>query len=200
MVTRGRKIRKRLSPEQRREEILFAAHQVFVACDPATVTFEEIAAQAGVSRALVYNYFGDKGTLLAEVYQHAVAELDEQLLADLRDAESMAVRLHRIVAHYLAFAEARAGIWHVLGHVAATQHPATLAARRARIDAFAAAIDDNPATRVAVAGLIGMVEEALSQWLLQPELSRDELLEVLSRQAWIGLAGLLEQRVGEFVS
>ncbi|MCC6437426.1 MAG: TetR/AcrR family transcriptional regulator [Acidimicrobiales bacterium] len=200
MVVRGRKIRKRLSPEQRREEILFAAHQVFVACDPATVTFEDIAAQAGVSRALVYNYFGDKGTLLAEVYQHAVAELDEQLLSDLAEAQPMALRLHHIVAHYVAFAEARAGIWHILGHVAATQHPATLAVRRARIDAFAAALDDTPATRVATAGLIGMVEEALSQWLLHPEVTSAELLEVLSRQAWAGLAGLLDNRVGEYVS
>ncbi len=200
MAVRSRKIRKRLSPEQRREEILFAAHQVFLTSDPSTATFEDIAAEAGVSRALVYNYFGDKGTLLAEVYLHAVAELDGAILAELRGEAPLAARLDGLVGHYLAFAEEHAGIWHVLGHVAAAQHPATLAARRARIDSFAAALDDGPATRVALAGLVGMVEEALSQWLLRPEVTAVELRGVLSRQAWMGLAGVLGDRVGEYVS
>lgn len=200
MVVRSRKIRKRLSPEQRREEILAAAHQVFVTGDPATVTFEDIAAQAGVSRALVYNYFGDKGTLLAEVYQQALAGLDLEVLTSLRSDLPMASRLHELVGCYIGFAEQHAGIWHILAHVAATQHPATLAVRRARIDAFAAAVDDQPATRVAFAGLVGMVEEALSQWLLRPELTGAELREALGRQAWSGLAGALDGRLGEYVS
>ena len=59
--------RTRLDPEIRREQIVEAAEQVFHGRDPSEVTFEEIAEAAGVSRALVYNYFGDKGGLIAAV-------------------------------------------------------------------------------------------------------------------------------------
>ena len=56
----------RLDPEVRRELILDAAEEVF---EPAAaeVTFEAVADAAGVSRALVYNYFGDRSGLLAAV-------------------------------------------------------------------------------------------------------------------------------------
>lgn len=187
--------RKRLSPEQRREEILAAAYEVFIAHDPATVTFEEIAAEAGVSRALVYNYFGDKGSLLAAVYTHALAELDETLIGDLRTERPLADRLRSLVADYVGFAQTSAGTWHILGHVAATPHPAVQAARRARIDGLADALGSSPAVRVAAAGLIGMLEEALSQWLEQPEVSCEELIEVLERQAWSGIGALFDPRL-----
>src|SRR5215470_15509912 len=52
--------RTRLAREERREQIVDAAAEVFQGRNPADVTFEEIADAAGVSRALVYNYFGDR--------------------------------------------------------------------------------------------------------------------------------------------
>jgi AcrR family transcriptional regulator len=200
MAVRGRKARKRLSPEQRREEILCAAYRVFVTHDPATVTFEEIAAEAGVSRALVYNYFGDKGSLLAEVYHHALGDLDEELLGALDGAGPLRERLHAFVAHYVTFARLHADTWHIIGHVAATQHPAVRAARGQRIEALCNVVGSTPRSRIAVAGLIGMLEEALTRWLADADLSAEEVLSLLSGPACDGIGPLLEPRVTEFVS
>ena len=51
----------RLDPAVRRTQIIEAAAELFAERDPAEAPFEEIADAAGVSRALVYNYFGDRG-------------------------------------------------------------------------------------------------------------------------------------------
>ena len=200
MVVRGRKGRKRLSPEQRREEILNAAHRVFATDDPTAVTFEDIAKEAGVSRALVYNYFGDKGSLLAEVYTQALQTLDGQLHADLHADAPLADRVRAAVGHYVSFAESQAGGWHILGHVAATPHPAVSAARRARVAQLATALGATPAARLALAGFIGMLEEAITHWFAEPEVTYQELVELLEAQAWSGIGPLLSPRVQQFAS
>src|ERR687891_398237 len=69
--------RRRLEPGRRRAEIVQAASALYRGRDPATVRFEEVADAAGVSRSLVYAYFGDRGGLLAAVYLYSLAGLDE---------------------------------------------------------------------------------------------------------------------------
>ncbi|MFN0028911.1 MAG: TetR/AcrR family transcriptional regulator [Acidimicrobiales bacterium] len=210
MVGRVRTARQRLAPAQRREEILAAATRVLMTADPAMFTFEEIAAEAGVSRALVYNYFGDKGALLAAVYTHAIAELDEQLLAALRTDRPVGPRLQAVVWHYVGFAQARQGTWQLLGHVAATRHPIVAAARLDRIGRLAAAVEDTPLMRLTVAALVGMLEEALTHWMAAADLSVGELSvnelsvdDVVARLELLvlsGVAGALTPLLTEFAS
>lgn len=190
MVTRGRRARLRLSPEQRREQIVVAAGRVFEGRDPPGVTFEEIAAEAGVSRALVYNYFGDKGGLLAAVYRHALAQLDEEIRASLDSGERLQTRVRSLVDHYLAFASSHRGVWNFLGHVATTQHPALQSARRARFESLAQSFGGGARARLAVAGLVGMLEAALLDWTENLDLDADTVAMLLEQQAWAGLAGL----------
>ncbi len=169
---------------------MVAADRVFESRDPAEVTFEDIAAEAGVSRALVYNYFGDKGGLLAAVYTRALATLDanlsEALVADVEPRE----RIRRVVEIYLAFAGSNAGAWHFLGHVAAAHHPAVQSARHARLEMLAKAWGGTPAARVAVAGLVGLLETAVMHWLDAPELGRDQMADLLESFVWSGISGL----------
>jgi AcrR family transcriptional regulator len=67
--------RTRLARTQRRDQIVDAAAEVLRERDPAVVTFEEIADAAGVSRALLYNYFGDRQGLFEAVEQRSLQEL-----------------------------------------------------------------------------------------------------------------------------
>src|SRR5512145_180401 len=77
--------RPRLDPEARRAQIVEAAAEVFRGRDPATVRFDEVARAAGVSRSLVYAYFGDRGELIAAVHLHSLSDLDAELSALLAD-------------------------------------------------------------------------------------------------------------------
>ena len=58
----------RLDPATRRALLVEAASGVFRGRDPSDVSFEEVAEAGGVSRSLVYAYFGDRGGLIAAVY------------------------------------------------------------------------------------------------------------------------------------
>jgi AcrR family transcriptional regulator len=59
--------RRRLSPEERRRELLALGAEVFGQRPYDEVRIDEIAERAGVSRALMYHYFPDKRTFFAEV-------------------------------------------------------------------------------------------------------------------------------------
>ncbi|MET9969370.1 helix-turn-helix domain-containing protein, partial [Streptomyces sp. NPDC006356] len=52
--------RRRMEPDARRAEILGVARRLFGANGYATVSTSDIAAEAGVARALINHYFGGK--------------------------------------------------------------------------------------------------------------------------------------------
>ncbi|HVV08921.1 helix-turn-helix domain-containing protein [Amycolatopsis sp.] len=70
--------RRRLKPEERRDELLDIGAEFFAAKPYDAVLMEEIAERAGVSRALVYRYFPAKRDLFAAIYQRAAERLVAQ--------------------------------------------------------------------------------------------------------------------------
>src|SRR3954454_21288179 len=108
------KTRTRLDPELRRSQIVEAAVRVFSEADPVKVTFEDIAEAAGVSRALVYNYFGDRGGVLAAVYLHTFDELNNELNATIDREASPEDRLRSMVRGYVRYAADHAAAWRLL--------------------------------------------------------------------------------------
>ncbi|MFF4490027.1 TetR/AcrR family transcriptional regulator [Streptomyces sp. NPDC001544] len=67
--------RRRLSPADRRAQLLTVGARLFAAHPYADVLMEEVAEQAGVSRALLYRHFPSKHALFAAVYQQAADQL-----------------------------------------------------------------------------------------------------------------------------
>ncbi|MEU6669310.1 TetR/AcrR family transcriptional regulator [Streptomyces sp. NPDC046727] len=72
--------RQRLSPTDRRAQLLAVGARLFAARPYDDVLMEEVAKEAGVSRALLYRHFPSKHALFAAVYQQAA----DQLLAETR--------------------------------------------------------------------------------------------------------------------
>ncbi|MCT2582824.1 TetR/AcrR family transcriptional regulator [Actinophytocola gossypii] len=63
--------RRRLAPAQRRAQLVDVAARLFAARPYDEVRMEEIAAQAGISRALLYRHFPAKRDVFAAVYRQA---------------------------------------------------------------------------------------------------------------------------------
>lgn len=70
--------------ERRRAEILDAAQSLYVERGWETVTVEQVARTARLSRALVYVYFRDKEDLLFGIGERAMAMLRERFAAVLK--------------------------------------------------------------------------------------------------------------------
>jgi AcrR family transcriptional regulator len=154
------------------------------------VTFEQVAAEAGVSRALVYNYFGDRNGLVAAVYLRAFERLDCELAAAVDVDAPIDRRAHQVVTAYLTFAERNAGIWNLVGRSSAGRHPAVHHARQSRFDRTAAAWGDTHEARAVVCGVVGSLEAVTLDWLEHQDLPLDDVADLLHRLVWGGLSSL----------
>jgi AcrR family transcriptional regulator len=75
------KRRRRLSAEQRRESILEAANLVFGQRGYDTVRIDDVAAAAGISKALIYEHFRSKHELYSELMNRAALEMLDRIVA-----------------------------------------------------------------------------------------------------------------------
>ena len=73
----------RLSAAARREALLDAARELVADGGPAAATMGTVAARAGVTRALVYKHFSDRGDVLAALYRREASALDAKLRTEV---------------------------------------------------------------------------------------------------------------------
>ncbi len=182
--------RTRLDPAVRRRQIAEAAARVFSENDPSDVSFELIAEEAGVSRGLVYSYFGDRGSLFAAAYNHEMERLDAEIDRALESLGSDRDRLARAVSAYLGFAWRHRSSWELIASASSSRHPAVREAIQARTDRIAASITGAPAARLLVRGVIGMLEAAAIHTLENDDVDPEGLAELLTQIIWDGVSSL----------
>lgn len=182
--------RTRLDPAVRRRQIVEAAARVFSEHEPGEVSFELIADEAGVSRSLVYSYFGDRGSLFAAAYNHEMERLDAEIDRALESLGSDRERLARAVAAYLGFAWRHRSSWELIASASSSRHPAVREAIQARTDRIAASITGAPAARLLVRGVIGMLEAAAIHTLENDDVDPEGLAELLTQIIWDGVSSL----------
>jgi AcrR family transcriptional regulator len=182
--------RSRLEPAARRAQIVESAAEVFRGRDPATVRFDEVAHAAGVSRSLVYAYFGDRGELIAAVHLHSLSDLDTELSALLGDVPIDERRLGTVVRHFLELADQNADSWRLFAAAGAVQHPAVQEARQARCQRIADTWGGGPAERLLARGLVGLLEAAATEWIEHRACSLDDAATLLTSALWYGVGRL----------
>ena len=188
-----------------RREQLVQATLAAVSRHGAGVGMEEIAAEAGTSKTVVYRHFADRSQLHLAV----CARVAERLLAELRAAMQTGGHPRTMIAGaietYLAFCEADPELYRFViqgqsGHfgpdgpdpigslsdLVAEQASAVLA------DALTAAGRDPAVARPWGHGLIGLVRASADWWLQAGRpMIRSELAAHLTDLAWAGLSGVV---------
>src|SRR5215470_12055251 len=106
--------RSRLSKADRMEQSLVAAHTLFAERGYAAVTMDEIAAQVGVTKPLLYNYFGNKERLYIACMERAAESLTATIAAAVGEAGSPAAALGAGVRAFFAFLDSDRAAWAVL--------------------------------------------------------------------------------------
>lgn len=95
--------RRRLSVDERREELIAAALELFGSHAADEISIDDVAERAGASRALVYHYFGSKQELYVAALRSAARQLTD-LLKPPEDGKPLD-RLSTSLSHYFDFVE-----------------------------------------------------------------------------------------------
>ncbi|MEE6178411.1 TetR/AcrR family transcriptional regulator [Mycobacterium sp. 050134] len=95
--------RRRLSPEDRRAELLALGAEVFGKRPYDEVRIDEIAERAGVSRALMYHYFPDKRAFFAAVVKDEADRLYAATNNPVPDGMTMFEEIRTGVLAYMAY-------------------------------------------------------------------------------------------------
>lgn len=192
---RDHRTSQRLDPETRRAQLVAAAVEVFRGRDPDEVSVEEVAEAAGVSRSLLYAYFGDRGGLVAQVYLHSLRDLDSELAKALDQGIADEAQLRRVVRRYLVFARDNETTWTLMTRAGRMPHPAVQAASQARLERISSHWEDPDTARLVAQSVMGLLDAGARDWLDHRNRGLERTTSMLVTLIWSGLAGLTDQGI-----
>ncbi|MEU1181453.1 TetR/AcrR family transcriptional regulator [Streptomyces sp. NPDC005820] len=192
-ANQGERTRRRLSTEERREQLLSVGARLFSESPYDEVRIERVAGIAGVSRGLLYHYFPTKRDFFAAVVERESERMlrmtaavpgvpvREQLAAGL-DAYLEYVETH---AHgYRAFHRADAAgdqvVRRVYQRALAAQEEQILAALGADPE-FGPLFEERAEVRLAVRGWLAFITAVCLEWLRGPDLTREQVRDLCAR-------------------
>ncbi|HEX5568498.1 MAG TPA: TetR family transcriptional regulator [Streptomyces sp.] len=199
---------RRSATERRRRELLEAAERVVLRDGPGA-SMNAIAAEAGITKPILYRHFGDKGGLYRALAVRHTDALVDALRAALDAPTDRRERVEAALDTYLASIEARPQVYRFLMHPAEEpaeepggdrgfdvgQHSAPLLRRLGEelATVIAERVDLGPdegreRARVWGHGIVGMMHAAGDWWLRERPCPRERLVRHLADLLWGGLA------------
>jgi AcrR family transcriptional regulator len=189
----------------RRERLLDAADRIVQRDGPAA-SMRAMAAEAGITKPVLYRYFSDKGGLLRALADRHTHDLLEQLRSALRSSHDRREITAATIDAYLRAIEERPQVYRFLLHGPAAGeaalHDTVLSFSRRLGDELAAGIareldlraDERPLATAWAHGIVGMVQSAGDHWLARRDMGREQLVEALTGLLW-GAFGALPATV-----
>jgi AcrR family transcriptional regulator len=190
---------------ERREQLLAAADRV-VQRDGSAASMNVIAAEAGITKPILYRHFGDKGGLYRALADRHIDRLLGRLRAALTTRGGLTARTRATVDAYLAAVEEQPQVYRFLMERASGEDVAVRGqvlglvrrfgdelAEGLRAEAALAPIGEIRA-RVWAHGIAGMVQAAGDWWLDHPDVPRevvvDELIALMFGEFGLGTPSL----------
>ena len=191
---------RRLTAEQRRQQLFAVALGLFAQRGYRSTTMDDIAEAAGVTKPLLYQHFSSKRALYLELVDSIARDLLEAIERAVRDADGPRQQVELGFAAYFRLVVSHEAEFRLLyGRDYADDDELGRALRMVE-DAIAEAIDplidaglDDDHRRLLAYGIVGMAEGASRRFLEQPatEAEADEEAQRLAQRmadlAWAGL-------------
>ena len=181
--------RTRLSPEQRREQLLDLGVRLLATRSLDELSIDLLAEEAGISRGLLYHYFGSKQAFHEAVVRHAADDLIAQTAppdggeSKERLLTSVTAYVDYVVANhegYVSLVKAAAGGNESLRAIYEDAR-SSLNDRVFRADVQGEIITDTPVNRLVVRGWSAMVEDLVLSWIADPRgVTRDQLIAIVT--------------------
>ena len=182
----------------REQMILRVAGQVFAEGGYERASMDRIAALAGVSKPMLYAYFGSKEGLYLAYVERTGGELVQRLVgADGNTGHPPTDRLRAVINEFLAFVEEHSDGWTVLFRELNARRPLAeqVAQLRAEIVSEVQSMLEAqngsswaglrpPVSEGVAEAIVGAGEALANWWLKKPDVRREDIAEW-----YVGLAG-----------
>jgi AcrR family transcriptional regulator len=171
-----------MSTAERREQLFAAGKSLFLERPYDQVSIDDVAERAGVSKGLVFHYFGSKRELYVELVRRACRELIEATM--MPPDRPPLERLRAGLLAYLDYAESNARGYAGLltGGLGVDPELARIVddARGVMAARLCEGLPGGRTPRAAIVarGFVGFVEAATLEWLSQRNPPRDELADL----------------------
>jgi AcrR family transcriptional regulator len=208
-----RQPRKRLSAPDRRAAILDAALEVFSGRGYHAASIDEIAQEAGISKALIYEHFPSKKDLHVSLLERHVQEIFERLAESAATPDPGEVRLRAGVDAFLEWVETHPRAFRLVFRdnfetdvadvLMRLQQQATfaiaglMASEPVKAHSDISEADRKLATETFAQQLSGAVQSLAIWWQEHPEVKRAFVVDCVMDFCWLGLQRV---RDGERVS
>jgi AcrR family transcriptional regulator len=199
--TQGGKPRRRLSADERRSAILESAEAVFARTGYHGSSIDDIASQAGISKALIYEHFPSKKDLHASLLETSMGELFDRIARNAATDEPGDVRLRAGIDAFLGWVEERRGAFRMIFRDAVDPEVADQLRRVVEQVTVAVAAmmateprvpvqtgeDTELGIRILAQQLTGGLQTMALWWEDHPEVSRTTLVDATMDLYWMGL-------------
>jgi AcrR family transcriptional regulator len=187
-------VRTRLPRAERERQMLDAARALFAARGYADVTMDEVAAEVGVTKPLLYNYYGNKEQLFLACMRPAADALLQAVVSAIQAAPDAPGAFRAGIHAFFAFLDRDGEAWKVLhdeslpggGEIAVQA-----AAYRERLEALVtAALQERTESRAVEplsVAILGAAESLGRWWLRSEAMSSERTAELLIRTIEPGL-------------
>ncbi|MFI5719975.1 TetR/AcrR family transcriptional regulator [Nocardia sp. NPDC051750] len=179
--------RVRLSPDERRTQLITLGVKMLGERAIEDISVSEIAAQAGISRGLLFHYFPTKQDFQLAVVQQANAELLVRVVPD--PSLGLADMLRDSVGRYIDYVSENRSSYVALLRGPTSSDPAladmVAQTRRAIVDIILAEVPlsdqerEDPRLLLSIRGWVAFTEETTLSWLSEESITRDELIDLL---------------------
>ncbi|GAB2983171.1 TetR/AcrR family transcriptional regulator [Nocardioides montaniterrae] len=198
-VEAGRSRAVRLPRRERRQQLMSAALEVFVANGYHAAAMDEIADRAGVSKPVLYQHFPGKYELYLALLDASCTAIIENCRAALASTHDNKQRVHATVEAFYAYVAHDTGAFRLVFESDLTNDDAVRRQlERVTVecaDAIALVIEEDTglpaaASRLLAVSLVGMAQVSARFWLSDGAgISRDDAVTLVSGLLWRGIGG-----------
>jgi AcrR family transcriptional regulator len=194
------RLRRRLPREARREQLLAVAEQTFAELGYQGASLEDVAARAGVTRPLLYNYFASKDELYLECVSRARSELEDAIVAAVATQSAPGLQFRAASKAFYQFVHDRGRRWDMLfGAGAAVAGPVAQRASALQLGTIeklaslllGAAPETDPDEALGYAHAVNGAGVQLAKWWRShPEVPLERIVDWHMTVVWHGLGRL----------
>jgi AcrR family transcriptional regulator len=157
------------------------------------VSMDRIATECGVTKPIIYRYFGDRDGLVKEVACRLVAEFATEMHQAIAPTTTARGQLAATMDAFLSVVERETNLYRFINHHTSIERRDLFG--RLVAEQFAAGMDHwlqgasvpPAAARTWGYALVGILHFASDWWSGEPTLSRAELVDQLMTLVWDGL-------------